>query len=109
MKGRDVFVSPVLGGPFDGGKDVVVFFAKGGVSTNYLTLEWREKDSSRWLTAVPLSESWDYYVLSPEMFSFGKVRLSVKGDGLCRKMACNFVLVLRRVIHQFLRGDTSFG
>ncbi|MCX8065536.1 MAG: hypothetical protein N3G21_10250 [Candidatus Hydrogenedentes bacterium] len=70
MVGWDVFASPFLDKVFEHKEDVTVFFAKGGHSTNYLTLEWRERDSSRWLTSVPLKESWNYYVLTPEMFKF---------------------------------------
>lgn len=70
MKGWDIFISPPLEKHFIDKDDVTVFFAKGSTHTNYLTLEWRERDFSRWLTSVPLEESWNYYVLSPNMFKF---------------------------------------
>ncbi|MGC8737761.1 MAG: hypothetical protein ACP5UA_03830 [Candidatus Hydrogenedens sp.] len=68
MKGWDIFASPALENPFPDNHQVTVFFARGTKTTDYLTVEWREKDGSRWITSVPLSTDWQFYVLTPDRF-----------------------------------------
>ncbi len=56
--------------PFPEGHVVTIFTAKGGPGTNQLAVEWRERDGSRWIATVPLSEEWQQYMLIPEDFKF---------------------------------------
>lgn len=56
--------------PFDNSHIATVFSAKGEGITNRLAIEWREYDGSRWIAVVPLSRSWQQYVLLPEHFKF---------------------------------------
>ena len=68
MKGWDIFATPALENPFPNNYQVTVFFAKGSKATDYLTIEWCEKDGSRWITSVPLSTDWQFYALTPDRF-----------------------------------------
>ena len=56
--------------PFPEGHTVTVFSARGGPNTNRLAVEFRERDGSRWIAVVPLTESWQQYWLVPEDFKF---------------------------------------
>lgn len=68
MKGWDIFAMPSMEKPFPDNHELTVFFAKGTKTTDYLTIEWREKDGSRWITSVPLSSEWQFYALTPDKF-----------------------------------------
>ncbi|MCA1902569.1 MAG: hypothetical protein LDL53_10200 [Candidatus Hydrogenedens sp.] len=68
MKGWDIFATPPLENPFPNNHQVTVFFAKGTKTTDELTIEWREKDGSRWIASVPLSEEWQFYALTSDRF-----------------------------------------
>ncbi len=68
MKGWDIFATPSIERPFPDNHEITVFFAKGTKTTDYLTIEWREKDGSRWITSIPLSPEWQFYVLTPDKF-----------------------------------------
>ncbi|MHC4444724.1 MAG: glycoside hydrolase 5 family protein [Planctomycetota bacterium] len=59
-----------LDNPFAEGNTLTVFSAKGGPGTTQVCVEWREKDESRWIAVIPLSQKWQQYVLSPEDFRF---------------------------------------
>jgi len=108
MKGWDVFTSPALENPFGNGEDVTVFFAKGSGLTNYLTLEWREKDFSRWITSVPLTNSWNYYVLTPEMFNFWEGPPERKGTRFMPENAMQFCFGLTMSHSPIPTGKHSF-
>ncbi|HOV32665.1 MAG TPA: hypothetical protein PLX23_04810 [Candidatus Hydrogenedens sp.] len=68
LKSWDVFISPPIQNPFPEQHQETVFFAKGGSLTEYLTIEWREQDSSRWIASVPLGTDWKLYALTPDKF-----------------------------------------
>lgn len=70
LTGWDTFVSPPLETPFPEGHTLTVFWARGGPDTTELALEWTEKDGSRWIATVPLSQEWRQYVLEPKDFRF---------------------------------------
>lgn len=56
--------------PFAEGHAMTVFSAKGGPRTNRLAVELHERDGSRWLASVPLTEQWQQFMLLPEEFEF---------------------------------------
>ena len=66
----DTFVSPALEAPFPEGHDLTVFYAKGGPRTPELSIEWGEKDGSRWIATVSLAHEWRQYVLEAKDFRF---------------------------------------
>lgn len=57
-------------GAFPSGDKLTVFHAKGGPNTTQLSVEWREKDGSRWIAVVPLTQEWKRFVLAPNDFRF---------------------------------------
>jgi hypothetical protein len=61
-------ISRDLPHPFDEGQTLTCFRAKGGKDTDQLAIEWTEKDSTRWIATVQLSEQWQDYALPPEAF-----------------------------------------
>ncbi|NIA14667.1 MAG: hypothetical protein GWP08_11355 [Nitrospiraceae bacterium] len=69
LRGWDNF-GPQSVEAFAPGHTLTVFSAKGGPETRALSVEWREKDGSRWIAAVPLDTEWRRYVLTPEHFKF---------------------------------------
>lgn len=70
MEGWDSICRNFDQSPFPEGHTVMVFSARGGVKTNRLAVEWRERDGSRWIAVVPLTQSWQQFRLSPEDFKF---------------------------------------
>ena len=70
MEGWDSICRSFDGTPFPEGHTVTVFSARGGVKTNRLAVEWRERDGSRWIAVVPLTQTWQQFRLSPEDFKF---------------------------------------
>lgn len=54
---------------FGAGETLTVVWVKGtpGQAT---TLEWREDDGSRWIAAIPLTDTWTKHVLDPSAFGF---------------------------------------
>jgi len=70
MEGWDSACRGFSESPFPEGHTVTVFSAKGSSKTNRLAVEWRERDGSRWIAVVPLTESWQQFALAPEDFNF---------------------------------------
>ncbi|GMW01812.1 MAG: hypothetical protein AMXMBFR84_29490 [Candidatus Hydrogenedentota bacterium] len=66
----ETYVLEGLETPFAAGHDLTVIRAKGGASTTSLAVEWIELDSSRWIATVPLTETWQTYILTPEDFAY---------------------------------------
>ncbi|MCS6830134.1 MAG: hypothetical protein NZ749_05755, partial [bacterium] len=71
-KGYRLWVSKLVGWctydlrveqPFRNGETLMRFWAKGDKNTRALSIEWRERDGSRWVATVPLSEEWKQYAL----------------------------------------------
>lgn len=56
--------------PFRDGETLMRFWAKGDKNTRALSIEWRERDGSRWVATVPLSAEWKRYVLEPADFRY---------------------------------------
>ena len=70
LRNWDNFGPPAVEEPFPAGHTLTVFSAKGGPETRSLSVEWQEKDGSRWIATVPLDLDWRQYVLAPEQFKF---------------------------------------
>lgn len=69
LNGWDTFNSPpVASAAFPGGRTMSVFSARGGPRTSGLSVEWDEKDGSRWIATVPLTTRWQRYSLPPSAF-----------------------------------------
>lgn len=66
----DTFGSPPQEGLIPKDHVFTVFSAKGGPATTQLSIEWDEKDGSRWVAVVPLTSQWRRYVLTPDDFHF---------------------------------------
>ncbi len=70
MDGWETYGSPPLTHPFPSGHSLTVFAARGGLQTTQLSVEWSEKDGSRWISVVALSPQWKRYVLKPSDFKY---------------------------------------
>lgn len=70
MEGWDSVCRNFESSPFPEGHAVTLFSARGGPKTSRLAVEWRERDGSRWMAVVPLTPSWQQYMLFPEDFTF---------------------------------------
>jgi hypothetical protein len=71
LTGWETFASPALAqGAVPAGHAVTCFWAKGGPRTKALSIEWNERDGSRWIGTVPLTPQWKYYVLTPVSFAY---------------------------------------
>jgi len=46
------------------------FWARGSKDTPQLSIEWVEKDGSRWIATVELKAEWQHYVLRPQQFRY---------------------------------------
>ncbi|MGC8639185.1 MAG: beta-galactosidase [Isosphaeraceae bacterium] len=69
LDGYDTWLGPRMStNPFPSGNTMTVFSARGGPHTRGLVVEWREKDNSRWIAAVPLSQEWRRFSLPPSAF-----------------------------------------
>lgn len=66
----ETFSSPKTKQPFRDGETLTVFSAKGGPTTTQVSIEWDEKDGSRWIAVVALTPEWRKYVLRPEDFQY---------------------------------------
>ncbi|MDH7571244.1 MAG: hypothetical protein QHJ73_16830, partial [Armatimonadota bacterium] len=70
LSGWDTFASPPLSSPFPPGHVLTCFAARGDARTSELSVEWRERDGSRWIAVVPLETRWRRYALPPEAFRY---------------------------------------
>ena len=78
LAGWDTFGVSDLANPFPKGHTLTVFSAKGDGRTSQLSVEWAERDGSRWIAVIPLYPEWRQYVLTPRDFRFWT---SVEGRG----------------------------
>lgn len=70
LHGWDTVGFKVPEGAFGPQFTLTCFWAKGGPRTKQLSLEWREKDGSRWIAVVPLSQEAKPYALRPSDFRY---------------------------------------
>jgi len=66
----DTFTLADIDHPFPAGHTLTVFSAKGGPNTTQFSVEWVERDGSRWIASIPLSTEWQHYVLAPQDFKY---------------------------------------
>jgi len=71
LTGWESFHSPPLPqGAVPPGHTLTCFWARGGSHTPRLAIEWNEHDGSRWFAVVALTSEWQYYVLTPDRFTY---------------------------------------
>jgi len=70
MAGWDGIASPLLTNPFLYGESLIVFNVKGTKETRTLSMEWLERDGSRWIAVFPVTEEWRKIVLAPSDFKY---------------------------------------
>ena len=68
LNGWDTLSSPPLNSPFPNGQTLTVLSAKGDATTTSLSIEWDEKDGSRWIAVVKLTPQWRQIVIQPSSF-----------------------------------------
>ena len=68
LSGWETFCSPVLTNGFPAGHTLTCFRARGTAHTKQLSLEWTERDGSRWIATVDLTPEWRDYSLTPQSF-----------------------------------------
>lgn len=78
LTGWDTIGIGKLQNPFPKGHTITVFSAKGTEKTTQLSVEWSEKDGSRWIAVVPLYPEWRQYALAPKDFKYW---ISAQGRG----------------------------
>ncbi|MHB0998825.1 MAG: hypothetical protein ACYC27_06225 [Armatimonadota bacterium] len=70
QQGWDTFRSPDASNQFQPGDTLTVLSAKGDANTKQLSVEWGEKDGSRWIATINLSTEWKQYILTPDDFKY---------------------------------------
>ena len=70
LTGWDTFRAPLPASPFPAGHAWTVFRARGDKGTAELSLEWTEKDGSRWIAVTPLTPDWQPVALPPAAFRY---------------------------------------
>lgn len=100
----DTFVSPPMENPFPEGHTLTVFYAKGGPQTTELSVEWTERDLSRWIAVVPLTSEWQQYVLEPKDFHYWESVPARAQDTFHPENAVSMTLGLA-LTHTHLMGD----
>jgi hypothetical protein len=71
LRGWDVLSPPPFEeSPFSEGDTLTSLWAKSSKPNQWITVEWRERDGSRWIAAIELTTRWRRYVLRPEEFRF---------------------------------------
>ncbi len=68
LSGWDTFDTTLAESPFGPGEELTTLWAKGDDHTSQLSVEWRERDGSRWIAVIALSTEWQPYALMPEDF-----------------------------------------
>ena len=68
--GWDTFQSPPIQSSVDPQALLTTFWAKGDGPKSQLVVEWRERDGSRWMTTIRLTDQWQHYVLPAEAFRY---------------------------------------
>jgi hypothetical protein len=68
--GWDTLYSPKRTGLFPPGHSLTLIMAKGDGKTGSISVEWNEKDNSRWIAVIPLTAKWCQHVLRPEDFKY---------------------------------------
>lgn len=70
LEGWDTFQAPGHESAFPPGHTLTVLAARGTARTRNLSVEWEEKDGSRWIAVVPLSQDYRRIVIAPDEFRY---------------------------------------
>ncbi|MCS6860585.1 MAG: beta-galactosidase [Abditibacteriales bacterium] len=70
LSGWDNFSRTFTTSPYAQGNTLTCFWAKGQRRSDVLSVEWQERDGSRWIATVPITSEWRYYVLTPQDFTY---------------------------------------
>ncbi len=70
VMGWDTLYSPRRSGLFSPGDTFTLITVKGDGKTGSISVEWQEKDGSRWIAVVALTDKWCQHVLRPEDFKY---------------------------------------
>jgi hypothetical protein len=71
LPGWGASASPIFEeSPFTDEHSLTCFWAKGDETTRQMSVEWREKDGSRWIAVVELTPEWRFYSLPPSAFLY---------------------------------------
>jgi hypothetical protein len=71
LPGWGASASPIFEeSPFIDENTLTCFWAKGDETTTQMSVEWREKDGSRWIAVVELTPEWRFYSLPPSAFLY---------------------------------------
>jgi len=85
LSGWDTLQAP-LDQPAGAGDNIILFRAKGKGQTSALSVELRERDGSRWIAVVPLTDHWQSYAVPAADFKLwdpdGKSGRGSAGDRL---------------------------
>jgi hypothetical protein len=77
----DVMLSPQLNDPFPGDRSLTCFRARGSTNTREMSIEWDERDGSRWIAVIELTPGWKSYCLPPEAFHYWQSSAGRGGRG----------------------------
>jgi hypothetical protein len=61
----NTFRAPTRTRYFAPDEELTCLRARGGPQTTRLSIEWSEKDGSRWIATIPLTTEWQHFVLPP--------------------------------------------
>lgn len=68
LEGWDNFARSFQDSPFPTEHRLTCFWARSEREEDSLAVEWQEKDGSRWIATVAVSEAWQRYALKPSDF-----------------------------------------
>lgn len=72
ITGWNTYLSPPITGPISERLSLTVLEARADRNTPKIYIEWREKDGSRWIADLNVTEKWKRYVLTEQDFKFWK-------------------------------------
>ena len=113
FKSWDTLARDIDQPPLDDADALTCFWARGSENLPQLSIEWQEKDGSRWIAVVPVSTEWRHYALPPERFVYWHDNPSKgRGGGGDRldpgNVKCLAVGVAQSHTNQVARGDHRF-
>ncbi len=94
LKDYEMLGTQALQDPFGNGAEATVFWARGWRNTKQLSVEWQEKDGSRWMTVIDISNNGKQFALLPEDFKFwgGNDKRGGKNDSFKPENATVFMV-----------------
>ncbi|MHB0999181.1 MAG: hypothetical protein ACYC27_08035 [Armatimonadota bacterium] len=70
LQGFEFLGSPDISNAFPGDNNLTILSAKGSEHTTQIAVRWEEKDGSRWISVIPVSDKWRQYILRPSDFKW---------------------------------------